>query len=252
MVKIAIYTAVFGDKDDPKEPLHHSSENGIDYFLITDNEKTKSIVYNIVIKKPIYDDITKNARYYKTNGIEIFKEYEYVIWHDANLQIMHNKILSILPYVKNKGIGFFKHAERNCIYDEAIKCIELEKDYPFKILNQIFQYYTSGIKNESGLYDTSILVKNNRLINEDFLNLWWNEIKNKSRRDQLSLPFSLRAFKVVPGITQGNRSNNPYSLFHGHKHSKYNFLSIEKPKGFNKTSKKIAIALIKLIKKINK
>ena len=41
---------------------------------------------------------------------------------------------------------------------------QLEKDYPFKILKQICGYYTSGIKPEAGLYDTSMVVKNNKLI----------------------------------------------------------------------------------------
>ncbi len=251
-MKIAIYTAIFGDKDEIKQPINYKKDDNVDYFLITDNEKSNFFNYEIIIKEPIYDDVTKNARYYKINGLEIFKNYDFVIWHDANLQIIHNKILSTLDFIQNNGIAFFKHAERNCIYDEAIKCIELEKDYPFKILKQIIQYYKCGIKNEIGLYDTSIVAKNNKLIYEEFLNLWWNEIKYKSRRDQLSLPYSLKEFKVVPGIMQGNRSENAYSLFHGHKHTKYNFLSIGKPKRFSSGKKKLAIALIKLIKVINK
>lgn len=251
-MKIAIYTAIFGEKDEIKMPLYYDKDDNVDYFLITDNEKSNSFNYQIILKKPIYDDVTKNARFYKLKGLEIFKSYDYVIWHDANLQIVHNEILNTLNFSHNNGIAFFKHAERNCIYNEAIRCIELEKDYPFKILKQVYSYYISGIINESGLYDTSIVVKNNKLICEDFLNLWWDEIKNKSRRDQLSLPYSLKMFNIVPGIMLGSRTENNYSIFYKHKHSKYNFLSGKKSKRYSKSSKKIAIMLIKIIKIINK
>lgn len=252
MVKIAIYTAIFGDKDELKDPTNYSSENGIDYFLITDNKETQSLVYNIIVKKPTYDDITKNARYYKVNGLEIFNKYDYVIWHDANIQIIDDKIIKLIASIKNKEILLFKHPERKCTYDEAIKCIELEKDYPLKVLKQVLYYYKNGIKNNAGLFASGLFVLNRKFINQEFLNLWWNEIEQRSRRDQLSLPYALKVHNIQPIIIEDDIRDNDYSNFHNHKHKKYIFLSIGKPKGFNKTLKKLAIALIKLIKKTNK
>ena len=250
-LRIAIYTAVFGGKDEVRDPIKYEENENIDYFLITDDLEIKSKCYNIIYKKPIYDDITKNARYYKIHGLEEFKNYDFVIWHDANLQIVHNKILKILKFAEYKGIAFFKHSERNCIYDEAVKCIQLEKDYPLNILKQIFGYYIYGIRNNIGLYDTSIVVKNNKLISEELLELWWSEIKYKSRRDQLSLPYSLKKYNIEPGIIEGRRENNEFTFFSRHNHSKYNFLSLEKPKTFNKWSKALTIKIILFLKKIN-
>jgi hypothetical protein len=252
MAKIAVYTAIFGDKDILKPPLNFSVNDNIDYYLITDNSKLEINNYQLVLKKPIYNDVTKNARFYKIYGLEIFKRYDFVIWHDANLQIIHNKILNSIDFVSNHGIAFFKHPSRNCIYNEAIKCIYKEKDDPYKILKQVYQYYKFGIKNESGLYETSIFIRNNKLINNDFLDLWWNEIKHKTRRDQLSLPYSLKVLNIIPGIIPGDREQNTFSLFSLHKHSEYNFLSSKKPKYLEEFSIKVAIKLIKLIKSINK
>jgi len=250
-LKIAIYTAVFGGKDVVREPIKYVENENIDYFLISDDRGIKSECYNIIYKESKFDDITKNARYYKIIGLEEFSSYDFVIWHDANLQIVQDKILKVLRFVDYKGIAFFRHSERNCIYDEAIKCIQLEKDYPFKILKQIYGYYIDGIKCEIGLYDTSIVVKNSKLICKEFLDLWWSEIKYKSRRDQLSLPYSLKKFNIEPGIIEGRREKNVYTFFSKHHHSKYNFLSLSKPKPFNKWPKAIAIKIILFLKKIN-
>ncbi|GAA4267996.1 glycosyltransferase domain-containing protein [Hyunsoonleella aestuarii] len=249
--KIAIYTAVFGGKDQVREPLRYKEDDNIDYFLISDDQELKSDSYKIIYKKPIYDDITKNARYYKIIGLDEFKSYDFIIWHDANLQIAQDKILNVLKFVENKGIAFFKHSQRDCVYDEAIKCIQLEKDYPFKILKQVLGYYVKGIKCKAGLYDTSIVVKNNKLLSHEFVNLWWHEIKHKSRRDQLSLPYALKKFNIEPGIMKGRREKNEYSFFSNHYHTKYNFLSSSTPKSFNKWHKSFTIKVILILKKLN-
>ena len=250
-MKIAVYTAIFGDKDELREPLNFSDTESVDYFVITDNTAFKSANYKVILKDPVFNDITKNARFYKVNGLDFFKEYDYVIWHDANLQIIDNEIVNILKFVQTTGIAFFKHPERSCLYDEAIKCIKINKDYPLKILKQVTRYYFWGIKNNSGLYETSIVVKNNRLILKEFLDLWWTEIKNNSRRDQISLPYALSKYDLVPGLIDGDREKNPFAFFTPHKHHKYNFLSTKKPKKFNRTSKRIAIDIILFLKRKN-
>lgn len=250
-VKIAVYSAVFGDKDEVRSPVNYQETDDIDYYLITDNPELIPFNYKLIYKEPIFDDITKNARYYKINGLKIFNDYDFVIWHDANLQMVANEMVNIVEHAKNSGVAFFQHSERNCTYDEAIRCIELEKDYPFKILRQMYSYFRAGFKNELGLYETGLFVKNNKFIDTRFLDFWWNEIKLNSRRDQLSLPYSLQKFDINPGIIGDDIRNNKYSIFHYHKHSKYNFLSTNEPKKFYGISKKVAVDMIKVIKKLN-
>ncbi|MFB9077345.1 glycosyltransferase domain-containing protein [Flavobacterium procerum] len=250
-MKIAVYTAIFGDKDILNPVLNFNSDDNIDYFLITDNFEGNIDNYKIILKKPLYNDVTKNARFYKVMGLDLFENYDFVIWHDANLQILHNEMLNIVNCVKDKPVAFFKHSERNCIYDEAIRCIELKKDYPLVIFKQVLGYFFKGLKNEVGLYDTSLFVKNVKLIDNRFLKLWWHEIRYKSRRDQLSLPYALKKNNINPAIIQGHRTENRYSLFYDHKHRNYNFLSTGQPKKFSVKLRKIAIHLIIRIKRIN-
>ncbi|TCK68827.1 uncharacterized protein DUF616 [Winogradskyella wandonensis] len=247
--KVAIYTAIFGEKDKIKSPLGYLESPHVDYYLITDDKDLTSNVYNIIYKKPVYDDITKNARYYKIIGLDQFKDYDFVIWHDANLQVIHSKIIEITDAVADKSIAFFKHPDRDCIYDEAVKCIMLDKDNPFKIFRQVIGYYLKGIRGSIGLYETTIVVKNNDLISRPFLEFWWNELKSKSRRDQISLPYALKKFNVIPGIIKGNREQNDYAIYSKHSHDNYGFLSRNDYKRSNSFTKRIIIKLIRLLKK---
>lgn len=248
MAKIAIYTAVFGGKDTPKPPLNFTNFNNVDYFLITDNINLKCENYTQIYKKPVFDDITKNARFYKILGLEIFEIYDFVIWHDANLRVIHTTILDTINYVKENEIAFFKHPIRNCVYDEAIKCVYKKKDNPFKVLRQVLRYFKAGVENNVGLYETSIIIKNNRLVRHELLNFWWNELKAQTRRDQLSLPYVLKKFSLIPAILPGERYNNKFSSFSEHNHPNYAFISSKKNKVFNKYYGVIVIKLIKLIK----
>tara|TARA_R110001583_G_scaffold70265_4_gene198907 strand:+ start:375 stop:1145 length:771 start_codon:yes stop_codon:yes gene_type:complete len=250
-LKIAIYTAIFGEKDVVREPLKYIKNENIDYFLISDDRGIESKCYKIIYKKPIYDDITKNARYYKIIGLELFKNYDFVIWHDGNIQINDEEIPNFVHFALKSNYAFYKHPTRNCIYDEAIKCIELEKDFPFILLKQVLKYFRSGITNNIGLYATGLYVKNNQFNNVDFMEQWWTETKHYSRRDQISLPYCLKKNQIKPIIINGNIRDNKYSIFHSHKHSKYNFLTLGKSKPINKWFKAIAIKIILFLKKIN-
>ncbi len=218
-MKIAVYTAIFGDKDDLKEPIDLSSNEGIDYYLITDNKELKSSSYKVVLKNAVYGDVTKNARFYKVNGIEEFHDYDYVIWHDGSLQMQHTLIQDLVGYAGQNFLATFQHPERKNFYEEAIACIKLNKDFSLKILWQSFIYFMKGVPSSASaqLYETCILVKNMRLYNHKFYNLWWKEILKRSRRDQLALPYVLYKLDLDLAIIPGCRNNNIYSKFSIHK-----------------------------------
>ncbi|WP_298236986.1 glycosyltransferase domain-containing protein [uncultured Algibacter sp.] len=250
-LKIAIFTAVYGGKDKLKEPFKFKKNENIDYFLITDDRVIESKFYQVIYKEPFVDDITKNARYYKIIGLDLFNEYDYVIWHDANIQMNHDEIPNLLSFASKNSFAFYCHPVRNCIYDEAIKCIKLEKDYPYKLLKQVLKYFLKGVKNNDGLFATGLYVRNNQFINVDFINQWWIETKNYSRRDQISLSYCLKKFKIYPAIINGDIRHNKYSSFHRHKHFKYEFLRARREIFFFEKQKKIAIKIILFLKKIN-
>lgn len=222
-MRIAIYTAIFGDKDELKEPLDFKSNNEIDYYLITDNKKAKTYIYKLLVKKAIYGDITKNARFYKLNGLEEFKEYDYVIWHDGNLRIKHVFIKELVSYVADSFLATFKHPDRKNFYQEAVACVKLNKDFSFKILWQSLIYYLKGLPSNFNpqLYETCILVKKMPMYNETFYDLWWSQILKYSRRDQLSLPFVLFSMNTKISTIPGCRYENIFSDFSPHKNNIY-------------------------------
>lgn len=221
-MKIVVYTALYGDKDELRNPFEFSKDDNIDYVCFTDNKKIKSSSYKIIITKKKFRDITKNARFFKINGFRGIEKYDISIWHDANIEIKHNKIIKLASYVKNSDFATFKHPLRNCVYEEGLACINRRKDYALRVLLQLYILYLNKFPNNSGLYETGVLVTNITNYRKKRLGIyWWKWVRFLSRRDQLSLGVSIRKTEADFEILPGNGENNEFSFFHKHQYDFY-------------------------------
>ncbi|MDT0645315.1 DUF616 domain-containing protein [Zunongwangia sp. F260] len=220
-MKIAIYTAIFGNKDALREPSDISNGENIDFYVITDNNELKSNFYTVLYKPCTYSNVAKNSRLYKILGVKEFESYDYVIWHDANLQIIVDEVPRLVQSLRNNFLATFKHPLRRCFMEESIACIKDKKDNAYIILLQCILNLFRGLSPDSGLYETSILVKRNKNFNKRFFEQWWKEVKFFSRRDQISLPYVKKKMNEKVDVLEGDRINNPYSIFYAHKYDNY-------------------------------
>ncbi|OBQ55401.1 DUF616 domain-containing protein [Tamlana sp. s12] len=220
-MKIAIYTAIFGEKDVFREPNNFETTENVDCFLITDNPDLKTKKYRIILKEQKFADVTKNARFYKIFGIEGFNQYDYVIWHDGSLQMNLDNLNELILCSKKFTLTTFKHPIRNNFYDEGIACIKLNKDNSLKIFAQIVMYNFIRIPRDIGMFETSILVKNNNKPSPLFYKLWWSQINRFSRRDQLGIVYAIWKTNLKIGLLDGYRDENIYSKFTPHEYKYY-------------------------------
>lgn len=187
--RIAVFTAIAASYDDLAEPV--VAPEGVDYYAFTDRD----IADDSVWKKREFDyfhhDPTRTARFVKTHPHLYFQDYDVSIWLDANLalHVDPRDIAGVLrPDVQ---FASWHHPLRDSVYDEAIECARRKKDAD-AVQHQIARYRTLGLAEKSGLMETSVIVRKHndpRVI--EAMNLWWKEIDNGSRRDQLSLPYVL-------------------------------------------------------------
>ena len=189
MKKLAVYTAIYGKKDILKDPLHVNSE--YDYICFTDDKNLKSNVWKTIYSPPVDKDPVRSAKIFKIKPHEYLSEYKMSLWIDANFIIKNNleSFLQKSQYLKQADMLLFEHDQgRNCIYDEAAVIIQDNKDDPNLVQNQMNKYKTENYPAKRGLSANSIMLKNhNKCAMIDLSNMWWKEVKNFSRRDQLSL-----------------------------------------------------------------
>lgn len=224
--RIAVYTAIFGDKDNPPELLNKNQAalSEIDFYCVTDNTNLKTDDYDIQICSQKFTDITKNARYIKVNGFKGIENYDIAIWHDSSVMLYVDKIQELASLVEDHPLSTFHHV-RYCAYLEAIACIDQKKDSGPRIAAQMFRYFKEGFPANYGLHETTITVFNcSKYLNSDLHKTWWNEIEMRSRRDQLSLAYARWKTQTEIGLLDHwsvSGAKNSYSKHVGHKHDRY-------------------------------
>ena len=94
--------------------------------------------------------------------------------------------------IGKSGIAIFRHPERNCIYSEAVACAVRNADNFNGIYTQVTDYLNEGMPYHFGLFECTILIRDNsNPICRKIMLDWWNEVFNRSYRDQLSFTYCL-------------------------------------------------------------
>ncbi len=199
--KGVIYTCLTGDYDNLL--THYCQNKNWDYICFSDNIemiKAKKIAHWEI--RPLQFnklDRVKNARWHKTHPHILLPEYDYSLWIDANINVIGKGLFDkISPLIQNNSLlATLKHPERNCVYQEIEECIRIKKDDP-NIINTMknFLEHVNFAKNR-GLHETSIIFRQHNVkAVSDVMELWFDMIRNYSRRDQLSFDFVILEQKI--------------------------------------------------------
>jgi hypothetical protein len=217
-----VYGCNFNNYDVVLDPLY--PDPNILYILFSDQIDPKLKVWKTVITdyKEFNADPQRAARFIKTHPKELLPPHNISIWVDCCYQIqIKDYDLFIKISLNNNGIACFAHPRRNTLWEEFAECLAKNLDYSKVITGQL-EKYTLEVDRNLPLYHTAVLV---RKFNPEINNLnlmWYEEINNHSKRDQLSLSYVVWRKGIymnsIPSILGINLYKSPY--FKKFKHSK--------------------------------
>lgn len=190
--KILIYTCNTNDYDHIVEN-HYTNPNY--YFVCFTNKKNPiSNVFSFV-KLPSTTGKEQSIRLARKVKLQIHKyldldQYDYVVWIDSSCALKRS-ISDLTNSLGENKIGIFSHNERNCIYKEGNFCIKINKDIKSIITKQLKKYRDENFPENYGLWATHCIVFKPHKDIYDFFDAWYEEVKNGSKRDQISLPYAL-------------------------------------------------------------
>ncbi len=214
--KPVVYTAITGNYDNVKEPLHIMQ--GVDYYLFTNNPNVKSDNWKVIfIDNEEELDNVRLARKIKILGHEILESYDYSIWVDGKLQIQDDLGEYISDNEAGNAILCFNHPTHDCVYQEVELCESLQKDSPEIMQEQINRYRNEGYPQGNGMIDSACLVRDlhDKQLQET-MRIWWNEVLHGSRRDQLSFNYSCWKNNQRYDTSKLDIYNNKYFTSHSH------------------------------------
>ena len=192
-MKNVIYTCITNKYDKLNEITN--KQEGYDYICFTDDNTLTSTTWTI---KEIPDDLKDLNGKLQMKALKILphkylSNYDLSIWIDGNIPINFNINEFIQNFIDDKHSIFAKqHPFRKCAYQEAKICIKTKKDTKEHIEPQMEQYKKDGFPYNFGLSENNFIV---RFHNEQdcikLMEMWFNEVKTKSTRDQLSYQYCI-------------------------------------------------------------
>jgi len=203
MSALSVYTANFADYDVVHEPrcVDHP------YFCFTDAQShcPERSLWKPVLVEPTQKTPRLESRWHKLHSHRLFPHAEWTLYFDASLQV-HRCPLDFLGWCRSAtgkpdcDLYLFEHPDRDCLYDEAKICMEWGKDTREHIEPHVAKYRAMAFPEHMGLWFAGVLLRRNTASVKQFNEMWWWEILNGSRRDQISLPVVL-TFSRIPFAT---------------------------------------------------
>jgi len=192
-----IYTCITGGYDKLIEPRIVTP--GWDYICFTDNKLLTSKRWKIVhIENTLNLDNTRFNRMVKILYHKFVGEYALSIYIDGNYQIMNNLDIFMSKYGNaEQPLVIAEHPKRKCVYEEATVCKQLNKDDVQMIDSVTEKYKAEGMPSNFGLTQNGIMIRKKDEHTRKFMELWWSEVKDHSKRDQLSFSYINWKYKLI-------------------------------------------------------
>ena len=200
--KLIVYSCITSGYDKAHNTLLRGEalqkEEGVRYILFSDTLHPCSMstggmeweVQKIRWAHPLCS--RRTARYHKCLPHLVLPPHQKSLWVDGNLTFKNvNPLTDIVNVYLSDGVDVatFRHADRQCVYQEEHACVLFRKDHADIMRAQVNKYKTEGYPTYNGLAETGCLVRRNNDIVKEFNNTWWSEIEQHSFRDQLSFPY---------------------------------------------------------------
>lgn len=184
-----IYTVITNGKDTLNEEIN---AEGAKLVCFTNDDIT-SDKWEIRKLPDLFIDPRRNSRMPKIMPHIYMPDADYTLYMDGNLI----NTIPLQQVIDDWGAGtfcMFRHAARNCYFDEAKECIRLGLDDPELIISQCQRY--KHVPKHAGLYNCGVMLRKNIASVNSFNEKWWAQYCTGSRRDQISFAIAAWEYKL--------------------------------------------------------
>jgi alkaline ceramidase TOD1/glycosyltransferase MUCI70-like protein len=194
-VKVAAYSAIFGEYDQPKVI---PADFGAPAIMFTESDKTARLAVEAgwrVVRSTANSDLSPMMRHkwFKLHPHLAFKNADVTLWLDGSMTPYECYVEKCLTALGDDDWVMVQHPSRNCIYDEASYSATLHWRYDGPaILAQAEFYRGLGHPAGWGLFATGANVRRHTHDVARVCENWWWENTERSHQDQVSLPVLVR------------------------------------------------------------
>jgi alkaline ceramidase TOD1/glycosyltransferase MUCI70-like protein len=217
MYDVAIVSSVYGQYDRLR-PVFDQTGLSVEWVLVTDKAPSDSLGWRVVIEERpgVHPNrAAKKAKFLPWTYTEAYAS----IWIDGSFQVISpNFAREAIGYAK--PIAQFKHPWRDCLYQEAICTVAINRYAPQQALieEQSKFYRENGHPEHWGLWATGVIARYHTPSVRALGYSWMSDVNEWSFQDQVSQPYSLRQARLYPECFPGDYFSSPWIRYMGHKH----------------------------------
>lgn len=217
--RIAVYTAIFGKKDDLHDPK--VVPPNCDFICFTDQPLCSRVWRVQNVAPPVPGDPTRSARKYKILAHEFLPEYDTSVWVDGNVLVRGDVNELVAKYLREANMAVWDHAQsrdfplRSVAEGKAL-LVQMAKDGkpqddPTVISRQYEAYEKEGFPDDGGLLWSLVLLRRHNAPDvREAMRAWWNEVERWSKRDQMSFNYVAWKHRLKFAYMTGDPATNAY------------------------------------------
>lgn len=190
-MRIAVYTTILPyTYTELKPPLYVNPK--VDYFVFSDGGNyprpwvARSVSYNPG------ESPRQTIQRYKMLSDWYLCTYDYVIWHDGDIQLKVDPV-ELINILKRSGYGiaFVPHPYRDCAYREGTICVSMGFADADRVEKQLSRYRLLNYPEHNGLIASSFFIRDNTDVAViRLMHRWHFETCVGCCRNQVSFNFS--------------------------------------------------------------
>ena len=199
---LVIYTVLTGDKEPLSNPLenliYRDTDLSLKFICFTDNKELRSDLYEIRFLEDAYLPSDKYSRRPKALPHEYLAEWDWSLYIDNIVKFKRLPNLIDIELAKKNGFMLHRHKTRKSPVEEAEVLVYLGYENEVILENQLDFYEQKAPFTDGDIFGTCtiILREHNREGIKNFGRIWWENILNFSKRDQISFEFARKMARI--------------------------------------------------------
>jgi hypothetical protein len=212
-MRLAVYSVLFGRYESLiEQPV--AASYGAHLVMFTDDPDLRSETWEVRYLAPrLPGDPARSSRWPKVFPHRLFPDHDVSLYID-NLVLLKRDPATmaneLLP--PESDMASIRHGWRTDVLDEAAAVERLGLDAPWLVAEQLRHYAASDPESlRGGLLSNGVMLRRHHAPGVmAVMDRWWDQILRYSRRDQLSLPWCLRAEGLQPLVHELDNFDNDW------------------------------------------